>query len=49
MIHVVLFDGVVTPDLLPGVIEYPLFLGFVVLFCGGLEVPGWRGYLLPAL
>ncbi|MDG5777407.1 CPBP family intramembrane metalloprotease [Haloarculaceae archaeon H-GB1-1] len=49
VIHVVFFDGVVTPDLLPGVIEYPLFLGFVVLFGGGLEEPGWRGYLLPAL
>jgi len=49
VIHVVLFDGVVTPEVLPGVIEYPLFLGFVVLFGGGLEEPGWRGYLLPAL
>ncbi|ELZ88302.1 CPBP family intramembrane glutamic endopeptidase [Haloferax sulfurifontis] len=48
-IHVVLFDGVVTPDVLPGIIEYPLFLGFIVLFGGGLEEPGWRGYLLPAL
>lgn len=49
VLHVVLFDGDVTPDLLPSVIEYPLFLGFVVLFGGGLEEPGWRGYLLPAL
>lgn len=49
VIHVIFFDGVVTPDLLPGVIEYPLFLGFVVIFGGGLEEPGWRGYLLPAL
>ena len=49
VIHVVLFDGVVTLDLLPGVLEYPLFLGFVVLFGGGLEEPGWRGYLLPTL
>lgn len=49
LIHVVLFDGVLTLDLLPGVIEYPLFLGFVVLFGGGLEEPGWRGYLLPSL
>ncbi|MDS0222283.1 CPBP family intramembrane metalloprotease [Haloarcula sp. S1AR25-5A] len=49
VIHVIFFDGVVTPDLLPGVIEYPLFLGFVILFGGGLEEPGWRGYLLPAL
>lgn len=49
VIRVVFFDGVVTPDLLPGVIEYPLFLGFVVLFGGGLEEPGWRGYLLSAL
>ncbi|GAB6862845.1 type II CAAX endopeptidase family protein [Haloplanus litoreus] len=49
VIHVVIFDGAVTPDVLPGVIEYPLFLGFVVLLGGGLEEPGWRGYLLPAL
>ena len=49
VVHVVLFDGVVTPDVLPGVLEYPLFLGFVALFGGGLEEPGWRGYLLPAL
>jgi len=49
VIHVVFFDGVVTPDVLPGVVEYPLFLGFVVLFGGGLEEPGWRGYLLSAL
>lgn len=48
-IHVILFNGVVTPEVLPGVIEYPLFLGFVVLFGGGLEEPGWRGYLLPSL
>jgi len=49
VMHVVVFDGVVTPDVLPGVIEYPLFLGFIILFGGGLEEPGWRGYLLPAL
>ena len=49
VIHVVVFDGVVSLDVLPGVTEYPLFLGFVVLFGGGLEEPGWRGYLLPAL
>ncbi|ELZ32423.1 abortive infection protein [Halogeometricum pallidum JCM 14848] len=49
VVHVVLFDGAVTPDVLPGVIEYPLFLGFILLFGGGLEEPGWRGYLLPAL
>ncbi|MFC6940666.1 type II CAAX prenyl endopeptidase Rce1 family protein [Salinirubellus sp. GCM10025818] len=34
---------------LPGIVEYPLFLGFIILFGGGLEEPGWRGYLLPAL
>jgi membrane protease YdiL (CAAX protease family) len=49
VVHVVLFDGVVTPDVLPGIVEYPLFLGFIILFGGGLEEPGWRGYLLPAL
>jgi membrane protease YdiL (CAAX protease family) len=49
VIHVIFFDGGVTPELLPGLIEYPLFLGFVILFGGGLEEPGWRGYLLPAL
>lgn len=49
VVHVLLFDGVVTPDGLPGVGEYPLFLGYIILFGGGLEEPGWRGYLLPAL
>jgi membrane protease YdiL (CAAX protease family) len=49
VVHIVFFDGVVTPDVLPGVIEYPLFLGFIILFGGGLEEPGWRGYLQPAL
>jgi membrane protease YdiL (CAAX protease family) len=49
VIHVVFFDGVITPDVLPGILEYPLFLGFIILFGGGLEEPGWRGYLQPAL
>ncbi|WP_240728577.1 CPBP family intramembrane glutamic endopeptidase [Halobellus limi] len=49
VVHMVFFDGVVTPDVLPVVIEYPLFLGFIILFGGGLEEPGWRGYLQPAL
>mgnify|MGYP006273737217 CR=1 FL=1 len=48
VIYVALFDGVVTPDVLPGIVESPLFLGFIILFGGGLEGPGWRGCLLPA-
>ena len=49
VMQIIFFDGGLTPELLPGLIEYPLFLGFVILFGGGLEEPGWRGYLLPAL
>jgi hypothetical protein len=31
VVHVVVFDSVVTSDVLPGVIEYPFFLGFGLL------------------
>jgi len=37
VIHAVVFDDVVSLTVLPGVTAYPLFLGFVVLFGGGLE------------
>jgi membrane protease YdiL (CAAX protease family) len=49
VIHDAIEEGVVTPDVLPGIVEYPLFLGSIILFGGGLEEPGWRGYFLPAL
>jgi membrane protease YdiL (CAAX protease family) len=48
-VHAFVFGGELTPDALPAAVEYPLFLGFVALFGGGLEEPGWRGYLLPRL
>lgn len=48
-VHAVGLGGRVTPDLLPSPVEYPVFLLFVVLFGGGQEEPGWRGFLQPAL
>ena len=48
-VHTLVFGGKLSLDALPAAVEYPLFLGFVVLFGGGLEEPGWRGYLLPHL
>ena len=48
-VHVGVFGASLTPELLPPLVEYPIFLGFVALLGGGLEEPGWRGYLLPAL
>ncbi|WP_411966172.1 CPBP family intramembrane glutamic endopeptidase [Haloferax sp. YSMS24] len=48
-VHALAFGGELSLDALPAVVEYPLFLGFIVLFGGGLEEPGWRGYLLPHL
>ena len=48
-VHAYVFGGELTLEALPASVEYPLFLGFVVLFGGGLEEPGWRGYLLPRL
>ncbi|MHB9286116.1 CPBP family intramembrane glutamic endopeptidase [Halobacteriales archaeon Cl-PHB] len=47
--HAAIFGGQLTPDLLPPVTDYPLYLVFVLLLGGGLEEPGWRGYLLPRL
>ena len=44
VIHVALFDGVVTPDVLPGIVEYPLFLGFDSS-TQGLKAIGERIYL----
>jgi len=49
VVHVGVFGASLTPEILPPLLEYPLFLGFVALLGGGLEEPGWRGYLLPAL
>ena len=47
--HVLVFDAEVTPEAVPVAVEYPIFLGLVLLFGGGFEEPGWRGYLLPVL
>lgn len=47
--HRLVFDGAVVAGTSPPVVEYPIYLGFVLLFGGGLEEPGWRGYLLPTL
>jgi membrane protease YdiL (CAAX protease family) len=48
-VHVWVFDGRLTPELLPGSGEYPIILLYVLLFGGGQEEPGWRGYVLPRL
>lgn len=47
--HRLLVSGAVGTGGGPAAIEYPIYLGFVLLFGGGLEEPGWRGYLLPVL
>jgi membrane protease YdiL (CAAX protease family) len=47
--HALLFGGRVTPGAIPSPLSYPLYLGLVVLFFGGLEEPGWRGFALPRL
>jgi len=49
VVHRVVLGAEFTPELLPSAIEYPLYLGVVVLLGGGLEEPGWRGYLQPRL
>ena len=49
LLHVGVFGATPALDELPPLFEYPIFLGFVALLGGGLEEPGWRGYLLPAL
>jgi membrane protease YdiL (CAAX protease family) len=49
LVHWGLLGGTPTPELLPAIASYPVFLGFVLLFGGGLEEPGWRGALLPRL
>jgi membrane protease YdiL (CAAX protease family) len=48
-IHVAAFRGVATLEDLPALVEYPIYLGFVVLLFGGQEEPGWRGFALPRL
>lgn len=48
-IHVAAFEGVATLDELPSVLEYPIYLGFVLVLFGGQEEPGWRGFLFPRL
>jgi membrane protease YdiL (CAAX protease family) len=48
-VHVAAFEGVATLEELPSVLEYPVYLGFVVLLFGGQEEPGWRGFAFPRL
>lgn len=48
-VHVGFLGGPAALDALPSPAEYPLYLGFILLFAGGQEEPGWRGYLLPLL
>ena len=48
-VHAGVFGGAVTPDAIESPLAYPIFLAFILLFAGGQEEPGWRGYLLPRL
>jgi membrane protease YdiL (CAAX protease family) len=48
-LHATILDSALTLSILPPVTDYPIYLGFVALFGGGLEEPGWRGYLLPEM
>ena len=48
-LHATVLDADLTLSVLPPVTDYPIYLGFVALFGGGLEEPGWRGYLLPEM
>ena len=47
--HWAVLGGTLTPESLPSPLEYPIILALVLLFGGGQEEPGWRGYLLPRL
>jgi membrane protease YdiL (CAAX protease family) len=47
--HWTVLGGTLTPESLPSPLEYPVILALVLLFGGGQEEPGWRGYLLPRL
>jgi len=47
--HAGVLGGTVTPEAVESPLAYPIFLGVVLLFFGGQEEPGWRGYLLPRL
>jgi membrane protease YdiL (CAAX protease family) len=48
-VHAGLFGGTIALDEIESPLAYPIFLAFVLLFAGGQEEPGWRGYLLPRL
>lgn len=42
-------DGTWQPELAPAVAAVPVFLVMAIVFAGGPEEPGWRGYALPRL
>ena len=48
-VHAGLFGATIALDEIESPLAYPIFLAFVLLFAGGQEEPGWRGYLLPRL
>lgn len=46
-IHWGAFGGASTPALLPPLAAFPMLFVYILLLGGGLEEPGWRGYLQP--